>query len=80
MIIRLLEKTAASSELYEVLKRPDEKSVTEHAYDKPKFVEDVVRDAIISCQESFPGKLRYVEATNFESIHSHNAFASTRLY
>lgn len=78
-IIRTLEKAAASSELYEVLKRPDEKSVTEHAYNNPKFVEDIVRDAIISCRETFPGKLRYVEATNFESIHSHNAFAATKL-
>ena len=79
LIIRSLEKAAASSEIYEVLKRPDEKSVTERAYDNPKFVEDVVRDAIITCRESLPGKLHYVEATSFESIHSHNAFAATRL-
>ena len=78
-IIRTLEKAAASSELYEVLKRPDEKSVTERAYDNPKFVEDIVRDSIISCRESFPGTLRYVEATNFESIHTHNAFAATKI-
>lgn len=79
LIIQALEKDASSSELYELLKRPDEKVVTERAFDNPKFVEDVVRDAIISCRESFPSKLRNVEATSFESIHSHNAFASTKL-
>lgn len=78
-IIHLIEKNAASSELFEVIKRPDEKYVTEFAYNNPKFVEDVVRDAIRILQTSFPGKLLSVEAINHESIHTHNAFAYTEI-
>lgn len=78
-IIHLIEKTAASSELFEVLKRTDEKYVTEFAYNNPKFVEDIVRDAIRILQTTFPGKLLSVEATNYESIHAHNAFAYTEV-
>lgn len=78
-IIHLIEKTVASSELFEVIKRPDEKFVTELAYNNPKFVEDVVRDAIMILQTSFPGKLLSVEAINHESIHAHNAFAYTEV-
>jgi GTP cyclohydrolase I len=73
-IIELVEK-AASSPVYSLLKREDEKFITEHAYDNPKFVEDVVRDVYISIRglKKFPHFS--VEAENFESIHNHSAFA-----
>jgi len=73
-IVDLVEKQA-SSELYGLLKRPDEKYVTERAYDNPKFVEDMVRDvaAILNLDERVT---RYVvESENFESIHNHSAYA-----
>jgi GTP cyclohydrolase IB len=73
-LIDLVEKQA-SSELYGLLKRPDEKYVTEHAYDNPKFVEDMVRDvaAVLNLDERIT---RYVvESENFESIHNHSAYA-----
>ena len=73
-IIDLIEKQA-SSELYGLLKRPDEKYVTERAYDNPKFVEDMVRDvaAVLNLDERIT---RYVvESENFESIHNHSAYA-----
>ncbi|GHV68683.1 GTP cyclohydrolase FolE2 [Spirochaetia bacterium] len=73
-IITLVEK-AASSPVYSLLKREDEKFITEQAYDNPKFVEDLVRDVYIELKalEDFP---RFsVEAENFESIHNHSAFA-----
>ena len=65
----------ASCELYGILKRPDEKFVTERAYDNPKFVEDIVRDVAVRCNRE-PRILAYVvEAENFESIHNHSAYA-----
>jgi GTP cyclohydrolase I len=65
----------ASSELYGILKRPDEKHVTERAYDNPKFVEDIVRDVAVRLNAE-PRVLAYVvEAENFESIHNHSAYA-----
>jgi GTP cyclohydrolase I len=73
-LIDLVEKQA-SSELYGLLKRPDEKYVTERAYDNPKFVEDMVRDvaALLNLDERIT---RYVvESENFESIHNHSAYA-----
>jgi GTP cyclohydrolase I len=73
-IIELIEK-AASSPVYSILKREDEKFITETAYDNPKFVEDLVRDVYTGLRalSSFP---RFtVEAENFESIHNHSAFA-----
>ena len=73
-IIDLVEKQA-SAELYGLLKRPDEKFVTERAYDNPKFVEDMVRDvaALLNLDERIT---RYVvESENFESIHNHSAYA-----
>jgi GTP cyclohydrolase I len=64
-----------SCELWGLLKRSDEKYVTERAYDNPKFVEDLVRDVALVLQR-WPGVLRYeVEAENFESIHNHSAYA-----
>jgi GTP cyclohydrolase I len=73
-IVDLVEKQA-SSELYGLLKRPDEKFVTERAYDNPKFVEDMVRDvaAILNLDERIISYV--VESENFESIHNHSAYA-----
>jgi GTP cyclohydrolase I len=68
-------EAAASCELYSVLKRPDEKFVTERAYDRPVFVEDVVRDIAVNLR-GLRGLRGYrIEAVNLESIHSHNACA-----
>jgi GTP cyclohydrolase I len=65
----------ASSQLYGVLKRPDEKYVTELAYDNPKFVEDLARDVAVSLNAD-PRIISYVvEVENFESIHNHSAYA-----
>ncbi|MGC1481548.1 MAG: GTP cyclohydrolase FolE2 [Chthoniobacterales bacterium] len=73
-LIRLVEDSA-SCELYSLLKRPDEKAVTERAYDNPVFVEDLVRNVAGRC-DADPNFLWYrVEAENFESIHNHNAYA-----
>jgi GTP cyclohydrolase I len=72
--VRLAEE-AASCELWAVLKRPDEKHVTERAFDNPKFVEDTVRD-IAAILEKDGRVLAYrVESENFESIHNHSAYA-----
>jgi GTP cyclohydrolase I len=65
----------ASSELYGLLKRPDEKFVTERAYDNPKFVEDVVRDVAAALDRDERIEWYSVEAENFESIHNHSAYA-----
>ena len=71
----VLVETSASSELYSLLKRPDEKAVTERAYDNPVFVEDLVRNIAARCNRE-PNITWYrVEAENFESIHNHNAYA-----
>ncbi|MEM8883638.1 MAG: GTP cyclohydrolase FolE2 [Planctomycetota bacterium] len=76
-VIELVEG-AASCDLYAVLKRPDEKFVTEQAYDNPKFVEDIARDVAVALNaESRIGEYR-VEVENFESIHNHNAYAEIR--
>jgi GTP cyclohydrolase I len=73
-LIELAEQEA-SCELYGLLKRPDEKYVTERAYENPKFVEDVVRDiaARLNRDERILGYV--VESENFESIHNHSAYA-----
>ena len=65
----------ASSELYGILKRPDEKHVTERAYDNPKFVEDLVRDIAVELNNDSRIVAYTVEAENFESIHNHSAYA-----
>ena len=70
-----IAESEASSELFGILKRPDEKHVTERAYDNPKFVEDIVRDVAVRLNNE-PRVLAYVvEAENFESIHNHSAYA-----
>ena len=69
-------ETSASSPLWAILKRKDEKAVTEHAYDNPMFVEDIVRE-IARKLIADPRITWYsVESENFESIHNHNAYAS----
>ncbi len=65
----------ASAELYAILKRPDEKYITEKAYNNPKFVEDVVRDVANEFDNNDKITRYYVHAENFESIHNHSAFA-----
>ncbi len=65
----------ASSELYGLLKRPDEKFVTERAYDNPKFVEDLVRDIAAALNSDDRIDWYIVESENFESIHNHSAYA-----
>jgi GTP cyclohydrolase I len=65
----------ASSELYGILKRPDEKYVTERAYDNPKFVEDMVRDIAVRLNKEERVLAYVVESENFESIHNHSAYA-----
>jgi len=73
-VVRICEEQA-SCELYGLLKRPDEKYVTEKAYDNPKFVEDVVRD-VATVLNGDPRIVAYVvESENFESIHNHSAYA-----
>jgi len=68
-------ESAASCEIYPLLKRRDEKHVTEKAYDRPRFVEDVLRDTIVTLR-SDPNILWYeIECENFESIHNHSAYA-----
>jgi GTP cyclohydrolase IB len=73
-VIRIAEEQA-SCELFGLLKRPDEKFVTERAYDNPKFVEDMVRDvaAVLNADERIDAYI--VESENFESIHNHSAYA-----
>jgi GTP cyclohydrolase I len=70
-----IAEDSASCEVYGLLKRVDEKYVTERAYDNPKFVEDLVRDVALALNQD-PRVIGYVvEAENFESIHNHSAFA-----
>ena len=73
-LIKIIE-SQASAELYAILKRPDEKFITEKAYDNPKFVEDVVRDVASQLDDNDKVTRYYIHAENFESIHNHSAFA-----
>jgi GTP cyclohydrolase I len=73
-LIELVEQQA-SCELYGLLKRPDEKYVTERAYDNPKFVEDMVRDIAARLNQDERISAYVVESENFESIHNHSAYA-----
>jgi GTP cyclohydrolase I len=73
-LIRLVE-ASASSEVFSVLKREDEKQVTERAYANPMFVEDVVREVAVKLQDD-PNIVWFaVDSENFESIHNHSAYA-----
>lgn len=73
-LVRHLE-AAASTEVFAVLKRPDEKFVTEAAYDNPKFVEDIVRDLAVGLDDDENIVWYRINSENFESIHNHNAYA-----
>jgi len=70
-----IAESEASCELYGILKRPDEKYVTERAYDNPKFVEDMVRDVAMRLNGEERISAYVVESENFESIHNHSAYA-----
>jgi GTP cyclohydrolase IB len=73
-LVRFAEDEA-SSEIWPMLKRPDEKWVTERAYENPKFVEDLVRDVALRLNaDARIGRYR-VDVENFESIHNHSAYA-----
>jgi GTP cyclohydrolase IB len=73
-VIEIIE-SSASAELYSLLKREDEKAVTERAYDNPVFVEDLVRNVALKLN-GHPDVTWYkAEAENYESIHNHNAYA-----
>lgn len=70
-----IAEASASCQLWGLLKRPDEKYVTERAYENPKFVEDLVRDIAVALSAD-PRVARYeVSSENFESIHNHSAYA-----
>lgn len=73
-IIEMVEG-AASCALYPLLKRPDEKYVTEYAYDHPRFVEDMVREIVLAFDKDGRICTYEIEVENHESIHAHNAYA-----
>ena len=78
-VVRIVDKTA-SSPIYPLLKREDEKFVTEAAYQNPKFAEDMLRDMVIALRV-LPGLSYFsVECENFESIHNHSAIAAHEEY
>ncbi len=71
-----LMEQQASCPIYSLLKREDEKYVTEHAYENPKFVEDILRDLVIAFRDLPHLEWFSVVCENYESIHNHNAYAS----
>ena len=73
--VRLIE-AQGSAEIFPLLKREDEKFVTEAAYQNPKFVEDILRDTVLTLRRVENLSAFAVECENFESIHAHNAFAA----
>lgn len=73
-LIALIE-SCGSSEMYSLLKREDEKAVTERAYENPVFVEDLVRNVAVKLNQREDVEWYKVEAENYESIHNHNAYA-----
>ena len=73
-LVELLEH-AASCQVYPQLKRPDEKWVTERAFENPKFVEDIVRDLALSLDQDDRILQYSISSTNYESIHNHDAYA-----
>jgi len=77
--VRLIE-AQGSAEIFPLLKREDEKFVTETAYQNPKFVEDILRDVVIALRGVENISAFAVECENFESIHNHNAFAAYEEY
>jgi len=73
-LVRLLE-SGASAPVYAVLKRPDERHVTEQAFENPKFVEDIVRDLALALDRDRRITWYSIDSENFESIHNHSAYA-----
>lgn len=73
-IIKMIEN-CSSCDLYSLLKREDEKYVTEHAYNNPKFVEDVLRDVVLELRNNEAIDSFEVECESIESIHNHSAWA-----
>jgi len=73
-LVEVCERSA-SLEVYALLKRPDEKHVTERAYENPKFVEDIVRDLALALNDEPRVTWYAISSENYESIHSHNAYA-----
>ena len=73
-VIEMLEDQA-SCQIYGLLKRPDEKFVTEQAYDNPKFTEDIIRDVAVTLNKDERITAYKIESENFESIHNHSAYA-----
>jgi GTP cyclohydrolase IB len=73
-MIEIVERSA-SSDVFSVLKRSDEKFITEKGYENPKFVEDIVRDIALELKADKNITWFAVEVENFESIHNHNAYA-----
>ena len=73
-LIDIVEQES-SCEIYGLLKRPDEKYVTERAYNNPKFVEDMVRDVATCLNKDTRIEAYRIESENFESIHNHSAYA-----
>jgi len=65
----------ASCQIYGLLKRPDEKYVTEKAYENPKFTEDIIRDVAVTLNKDDRITAYKIESENFESIHNHSAYA-----
>lgn len=73
-----LMEEQGSCPVYPLLKREDEKYVTERAYENPKFVEDVLRDLVLALRRLKGVEWFEVECENYESIHNHNAYAAHR--
>ena len=73
-LVKMVEDSASCG-LYSLLKREDEKYVTEHAYNNPKFVEDVLRDVVIALRNDDVVDSFEVECESIESIHNHSAWA-----
>jgi len=73
-LVKIME-TTASAPVYAVLKRPDEKFVTEQAFENPKFVEDIIRDLAVALDADDRITWYSIQSENFESIHNHNAYA-----
>jgi GTP cyclohydrolase I len=73
-IIKLVEQSG-SSEVFTLLKREDEKYITEQAFQRPRFVEDVVREVTQKLERTGDFRWFSVEAENYESIHNHSAYA-----
>lgn len=74
-LVQMAEESA-SAEIYSLMKRVDEKHITEKAYENPRFVEDIMREMVIKLENDDRVIWYNVRVKNFESIHNHNAFAS----